>query len=314
MKKLDLFGVSKIRFYFLISCVLLGNHVFANLNVTDHYIIFDSGCPPSEILVTDSTGAQAGVDTTKPLDQIGTGTSISQIAGSYVEQMNIGTDEGGSADQPQASTSWTIYVSDQPAQSYLVSLVGLKTGVAFLNIGGGYHGKQRPPIPMWQQSFLMAEGVTKTIEVNYDPSAASLTITPNIKNGDLLADTQSACGQGTIGPIEACKALESLAEKFDEAQIKSDLKVERADLLIYLAVLDHLHNWGKDGHRKDWDEFKDKSECAPLFKRRWDGVKVFANDPVYSALKLDAQTLLNTLPKDGNDGHGGGGKDGGDRH
>jgi hypothetical protein len=272
---------------------------YANLSYTDHYIIFDSGTPPALMVITDSAGNIAGIDSSKSVSSVGAGSSISQITGSYVEQMNIGADEGLSPAQPQPVTSWTIYIQDQPAQVYSVNLIGIESGVAFLNIGGGYKGRTRSSIPMWTQSFLVSPGVTHTVEVNYDPSSASLTITPTVNNGGLLQDTQIACTLGAISPAEACEVLEAIALEVEKSITQGNTSAEAIELNLYLLVLNQLHNWGNAGSIQNWGNFNGYSECLPLCNKGLNGTNFFSKEPVYLALELDAQTLLNALPNQG---------------
>ncbi|HZM02298.1 MAG TPA: hypothetical protein VFC44_04670 [Candidatus Saccharimonadales bacterium] len=110
-----------------------------------------------------------------------------------------------------------------------------------------------------------------------------------------MLDTQSACSLKDIAPEAACGVLESLASAVEKAITNNDTDKERHNLELYLRILNRLHNWGNKDARHDWDDFKDHPKCDELRKDKDDTI-FFAKDPAYSALKLDAETLLNALP------------------
>jgi hypothetical protein len=285
------------------------------LNFTNHYIMFDSGSPPALMTVVDSTGNVAGVDQEMPVNSVGYGTTISEITGSYVQEMNIGPDEGATSVQPAPTTGWLVYIQDQPAQTYTVNLSGTKSGVAYLTVGGGYYNSTNT-IHFSKQSFLVTPGVTRTVEVSYDPTAASLTITPIVNSSDLLQDTQAACKLGDIDPAEACEVLEAIALEVEKSITQGNANAEAIELNLYLLVLNQLHNWGNAGSIQNWGNFNGYSECLPLCNKGLSGINFFAKNPTYSALELDAQTLLNALPNQGisqGGGNQGGGNQGGNQ-
>ena len=161
--------------------------------------------------------------------------------------------------------------------------------------------------------MLAQKGVYKQLQVSVG-AAGNLTITPIINSGDFLKDTQAACGLGSISPPEACEALEDLAATAEKAKTKGDSRLEAETLELYLSILNRLHNWGQKGYRQDWDDFKGPcSECDHLRQKDLHRTKFFGQGPyAYSALKLDAETMLQGLPKvggHGEDGH----RDGDDR-
>ena len=280
----------------IIAFILLINKpVYANFNPVDHYLAINAYAPPAAIVVVDSLGNKAGVELSDPLDEFGRGSSISQIPGSDVEQQNIVSDEGTPLNQPNTNTSWSIFIVDQPAQAYTINLVGIDSGTITLTLSGGYESKDKKNISAVEQSFLVEGGVTRSVQVNYDPTAGALTITTTINSGNFFQDTQIACSLGDISPTKACEVLEDLATEVEKAIIQGDTHAEALKLKLYLLILNRLHNWGNKDARHDWDDFKDHPECDELRKDRDDTI-FFAKDPAYSALKLDAETLLNALP------------------
>jgi len=242
------------------------------------------------------------------LDNVGRGTAIQQIPLAWVEQENMGVDSGGRNLTDNEFTSWGINIPDGGANTYTLNLVGVSTGATEISISALFKGTPKVPKIWSKKEILIASGQTKKIQVLFDPDNRSLTSTSIVNGGDFLKDTQAACGLGAIGPPEACQVLEALASEVESAETKGDAKAEKMGLGIYLAVLSRLHSWGHEGSRKDWDDFKGQSACGPFFRRGWDGIQVFANDPAYAALKLDVQTLLNTLPGDSRHHKAGGDK------
>jgi hypothetical protein len=294
---LDIFGSLRMKNMNLRVCLVVLWTIATNANAIvfhDHDLGIFGSVPPAEIVVVDSAGNKAGVDETMPLDQYGQGKSISTILGSEVQQQNISTDE--TVPQPQPNTSWIVFIVDQPAQSYSVNLLGISSGIEALSFASSYTSKLGSPIQV--QSFLMEKGLTRTVSVNYDPIAEALTITPVINSGDFLRDTQSACGLDDIGPVAACEAFEALASEVEKAIIKGDTKVEAEDLEVYLFLLERLNLWGQKGQPGNWDAFKDHPECNDLCNDRLDD-KFFITASAYSALKLDAETLLAPIKNQG---------------
>jgi hypothetical protein len=284
--------------YALLLNAFVTGVAFANLNYTNHYISFDSGSPPALMTIVDSVGNLAGVDLEVPVNSVGYGTTISEITGSYVQEMNIGPDEGATSVQPSSITDWIVFIQDQPAQTYTVNLTGTISGTAYLNIRGGYYNSKNS-IPISQQSFFVSPGITRTVEVNYSPSSASLTITPIVNGSDLLQDTQVACNLGDIDPAEACEVLEAIASEVEKSMTQGNANAEAIELNLYLLVLNQLHNWNNAGSIQSWGNFNGYSECLPLRNKGLNGTHFFVGNPAYSALELDAQTLLNALPSQG---------------
>jgi hypothetical protein len=275
---------------------------FANINIKDHYLFIGGvAAPPALVVIKDAAGNKSGVDESRPLDEFGRGKGITEIQGTDVEQQNIASDEPP-LNQPQSSTSWSIYVMDQPAQTYSVDLIGIKSGVTSIDVSGGYIGG-RKSIPRVRSSYFVTQGATRAVTVNYDPTMGTVGVVTQLGNGDFLKDTQAACGLGSISPSEACEALEALAAMAEKAKTKGDSGLEAETLELYVSILNRLHNWGLVGYRKDWDDLKGRSECDHLRQKDLGDTKFFAKDPAYSALKLDAETLLGTIPKDDGDGN-----------
>jgi hypothetical protein len=280
---------------FLFFCLMsvIASRTSANFHMVDHYISIGTSIPPAMIVVTDSAGNKAGVDVSKPVDAFGRGTRILEIQGSDVDQVNIASDESP-LNQPQANTSWTISFIDQPTQTYSVNLIGIDTGVVQILESSGYKLASKKDPPVQKQSFLVERGISRTAQITFDPTAGALTITPIVNRGDFLRDTQSACGLKDIAPETACDVLGALASNVERAITEGDADRERQNLELYLRILNRLHNWGNKHARQNWDDFKGHSECDELLKDK-DDTRTFAKDPVYLALKLDAETLLKTL-------------------
>jgi hypothetical protein len=262
--------------------------------------------PPIRAYISDSSGLRTGIDPNIGLNQYGEqlvngiNSQLHEIPNSSALQSNL---EGVnstycefSIDNP--SGAYTLnYSTDLPESSgeVLIEVENFSPGMLLKN----------------KVSLLCKKGTYKKMTISVD-SAGGLTITPVINIGDFLKDTQAACGLGSISPPEACEALEDLASAVEKSKTQGNLKREAEEIEAYLSILNRLHNWGEKGYRQDWDDFKDHSECDHLRQRDLHETKFFAKDPAYSALKLDAETLLKGLPKEGGrdkDGH----RDGDDR-
>jgi hypothetical protein len=144
---------------------------------------------------------------------------------------------------------------------------------------------------------VIANGVSRQIQVTFDPINETLMTKPIIGSGDLLRDTKIACSLGEISPVEACEVLADLASEIEDAIAKDNKRVESVELKLYLSILHRLHKWGESGSRQNWTDLNDCSECAPLCKKGTERDEFFAKDPSYSALELDVDTLLKELSK-----------------
>jgi hypothetical protein len=178
-----------------------------------------------------------------------------------------------------------------------VNLQGVATGVCQLSITGLYAVSTNIPQIGSRMEILVSNGITKKIQVTFDPTDRSLISTPIIASGGLIQDTQIACSLGDISPTEACEVLEALATEIEKAVSDGNTQIEAIELKVYLIILNRLHNWGRKGYRHNWDDLRVYPECTPLCNKDRDHTIFFAKDPSYSALKLDAETLLNALPK-----------------
>jgi hypothetical protein len=263
--------------------------------------------PDIRAYLTDSSGRRTGIDPAVELDSVGQQQvngkdyQLVEIPNSNAEQNNL--DEG------QPRTGWEIGMRE-PSGAFVFNYSSDK------QFGAGIIGIDLMDYSSRKLSsgatFLVAQkGSYKQLRISVG-AATGLTITPVINDGDFLKDTQAACGINAISPSEACEVLEDLASNVEKAKSEGNSKVEADRLEIYLLVLNRLHNWSVRGFRKNWDDLKDHQECDRLRKGDLEEAKFFAKDPGYSAFKLDAETLLNALPK--NDGdekgkHDSGGKD-----
>jgi hypothetical protein len=227
--------------------------------------------------------------------------SVSEIQNSSVEQSYF--------DSSETSTGWELDFGDPQGDFIFNYVSSLPSGASTVGINLTQYSPRT--LAQYKIPVVAEKGIYKQIKISVS-SANAITITPIINNGDFLKDTQAACGLGSISPPEACEALEALAATLEKAKTKGDSRLEAETLELYLSILNRLHNWGQKGYRQDWDDFKDHSECDHLRQKDLQETKFFAKDPAYSALKLDAETLLKGLPKEGGhdkDGH----RDGDDR-
>jgi len=271
----------------------------------DHSLDVFGSSPPAFIYVQDSNGNITGADPASTMDAGGNAGKLQAIPNSYVDAVNIASDDPASAGQPGNATAWSISILDHPAETFLVDLVGVQSGLCELFINENHVVQSGIPTMRSVLNVLVSKGAKRQIQVSFNPTQNNLTITPTVNVGDFLRDTQLACGLNAFGPAEVCEAMEGLASKIEKARAKDDPQVETVLLNVYLAILDRLHYWGKDGFRKDWDDFLDQEDCQSLCKHDVKGTQFFVKDPVYSALTLDAQTLLDGLATaPGNDGRG----------
>jgi hypothetical protein len=265
-----------------------------------------TAAPPALIYVSDDQGRRTGANINSPVNQYGEQDPSFLLQGipqSGVVQTNIADNDTG---QLSSTTPWNINIMDGGAQAYSIHLVGISNDIEELNINLFYHA--RTVTTLTKTVFIPVEnGVTKTVTLNCDPSSRILTVVPVMVSGDFLKDTQAACGLGSISPPEACEALEALAAAVEKAKSKGNSRLEAETLELYLSILNRLHDWGQKGYRQDWDDFKDRHECDNLRQVDFHKTKFFAKDPAYSALKLDAETLLKGLPKGSDRGHDGDG-------
>lgn len=301
----------KMSSLLLVLMSLIATATNAGVVTTNHYLLIYADVPPAIISVIDSSGNLAGVDQTKSLNGLGSGTSIQNIPGSWVMQNNSSTDVSSGGALP--GTSWSIYISDQPAQSYTVNLLGNGSDSTYLGITGGYAlSVHKSDLGDIQLPLLISTGITKTAQISYDPNSGTITAAPIINNGDFLRDTQFACSLGAISPAEACEVLDAIASEAEKSINQGSTNSEAIELNLYLLVLNQLHNWGNAGSIQNWGNCNGYSECLPLCNKGLNGTIFFAKDPAYSALELDAQTLLNALPNQGIS-QGGGNQRGGNQ-
>jgi hypothetical protein len=272
----------------------------------NHDLDIFAGSPPALIFVQDSQNNITGADPTKGLDTYGQGTIIQEIPTSFVEQDHLSSDAVNGVFVPNPTTSWAINIMDHGAETLMVNLEGVSTGVCELWITGLYAVNLKMPKIRRELAILVTTGGTKQIQVTFDPSNRSLGTNFIVKNGDFLKDTQSACGLGDISPISACEALVTLASEAEKNIVNGDQKNEAEDLEVYLSILDHLRFWDQKKQFTNWEDFKDRPECANLCRVEIDS-KFVIDRSAYAALKLDAETLLEPLKKSGDfdwrDGH-----------
>jgi hypothetical protein len=259
-------------------------------------ISFDA--PSIRGFVSDSLSRRAGTDPSVGMDSVGE----QKIAGKYYalkEIPNSGVTQDNN-DASQSATGWTIYLED-PSGSYLLNysseLAESAQGIA-VDLQS-YSPKKLFPT----QVFLLAQK-TATKQLKITASSTGVTAVPVFNNGDFLRDTQSACNLKDIAPEAACDVLKALASTVEKAITEGNTDKELHSLELYLRILNRLHNWSQKDSRHDWDDLKGHSECDGL-RKHGDDDKFFAKDPAYSALKLDAETLLKALPPDKDHGHGG---------
>ena len=293
----------KNRIFSILSWMILlmvfniGHAVAATYAWKNHDLDIFTSSPPALIYVQDSKNNVTGADPTKGLNSYGEGSVIQNIPESFVEQDNLGSDAINGVSVPNATTGWSINLTDQPTENLIVNLVGVSTGVTELWITGLYSVGLKIPKVRNNLDIFMTDGVTRQIQVTFNPTSESLTTIPTISSGSFLQDTQFACSY--ISPPEACEALEDLAAEVEKSITKGDSSKETTELNLYLFVLNLLHNWGGPESIQNWGGLAGCSECVPLFKKGTNGAIFFAKDPAYSALQLDAETLLNALPNGG---------------
>jgi len=263
--------------------------------------------PNLEAYLSDTAGNRTGIDPSAVLDSVGrqivngieAPNGLQEIPGSASDQSNI---EG------QSTTGWEIDI-ENPSDTYVLNYTSIYLAAAdAVSIDlQSYSPRKLTPFNIY---LLAQKNVYKQLQISV--SLAGITITPTINSGDFLRDTQSACALEDISPPEACEALEDLAAEVEKSISGGDARKEASELNLYLFVLNLLHNWGSSGSLQNWRNLAGCPECVPLFKKGTHGVNFFAKDPAYSALVLDAQTLLNALPNQGTS-QGGGNQDGSDQ-
>jgi hypothetical protein len=243
---------------------------------------------------TDSSGNQSGTDPNVSLDNVGQQIvngifhDLTGIPNSSVEQDNL--DEG------QSSTAWEIDIP-VPVGNFTFSYSSADTngtGEVFVQLMN-YSTNNLTS----NEIYLLAQNSTfKQINITVS-QGNEISVIPVITAGSLLQDTQSACSLEEISPAEACEVLEAIALEVEKSITQGNTSAEAIELNLYLLVLNQLHNWGNAGSTQNWGNFNGYSECLPLCNKGLNGANFFAKDPAYSALDLDAQTLLNALPNQG---------------
>jgi hypothetical protein len=245
--------------------------------------------PGVRAFLTDENGRRTGIDPNRSLDSVGQQKvnekdySLSEIVGSGAWQNNL--DEG------QVTTGWEIDVRD-PSTTYFLNYS------SDLTLGGGHisidvtdyvtrklHSKS---------TFLLAQkGAYKRMKLVVS-KGKPVELAPELGVGDLLSDTKIACKSGKISPQAACDTLTELAESIETARA-NDRRTEEVKLLqIYGRILDRLKLWDAKGSRRDWDDLEDEPSCRRFKYKKMTGLKIFAKEPAYSALKLDVNTLLDS--------------------
>jgi len=269
-----------------------------------------TSAPPALMFVSDSQGRVTGTNVDMPVDQYGQqkiSSRFQNIPHSGAVETNIADNE---TDQINPNTECDVNIMDGGAQSYTIHLVGLSNDFEQVIVDLNY--SSTTVTPLTETVFVPTEiGVSRTVTLACDPASRTIQLALLVSLGDFLRDTQSACSLKDVAPAATCDVLEALASGVEKAITKGDTDLERIDLELYLQILNRLYNWGNENTRHDWDDFKDHPECDELRKDK-DDTKFFAKDPAYSALKLDAETLLKALPQDKDHGHDGGNKDHGD--
>jgi hypothetical protein len=261
-----------------------------------------TSAPPALMYVSDSQGRITGTNTNSPVNQFGQqkiSARLQNIPHSGAVETNIADND---TDQPNPNTECDVNIMDGGVQSYAIHLLGISNDFEQVIIDLNY--SSTTVTALTETIFVPTEtGVSKTVVLNCDPENRTLGLELQVSPGDFLKDTQAACGLGSISPPEACEALEALATVVEKAKSKGDSRLEAETIELYLSILNRLHNWGQKGYRQDWDDFKDRHECDHLRQKDLHETKFFAKDPAYSALKLDAETLLKGLPKERDHDH-----------
>jgi hypothetical protein len=249
-------------------------------------ISFDA--PALRAYISNGSGQRSGADPSVAMDAVGqqeingADYQLNEIPGSSCGQSNL--DEG------QASTLWEIDLTNSTGIYFLNYTSNLTQSADVVSIDIQYYSPDK--FLPFRAALMAQSGTYKKLQIAV--SAEGTTITPIINTDDFLHDSQSACKLLDIAPEAARDVLEELAAAVEKAIAKGDTDKERIDLELYVRILNRLHNWANKGTRQDWDDLKDHANCDELRKDK-DDTKFFAKDPSYSALKLDAETLLNSL-------------------
>jgi hypothetical protein len=247
---------------------------------TKSILTMNASTPPAYVLLEDAQGRRAGANPNIVFDEYGGQgdglDGLQEIPLSSVEQQNISSDDPATEGQASPTTGWFVRVYDQPAQTFTLRLVGLKTGVEHIyqSVMYGYH-----PSDAYGSNFyvLVSQGGNKTFQIVFDPAKKVLTATPVLKPGDLQDDIKTACGLSLITSNRVCGRLIEKASDIQDA-LEHHCN-EKAEALIQ----SFLYSLG-DSRQKgcmDRDEH------------------LFVKEPALSILKEDARALLNGLKKDG---------------
>src|ERR1700722_1170708 len=191
---------------------------------------------------TDSSGNQSGTDPNVSLDNVGQQMvngifhDLTGIPNSSVEQDNL--DEG------QSSTAWGI---DIPVRvgNFIFSYSSADTngtGEVFVQL----MNYSTDHLTSNELYLLAQKGTFKKINITLS-KGNGISVTPVITAGNLLQDTQSACGLEDISHTEANEVLEAIASEVGKSITQGDTNTEAIELNLYLLVLNQLHNWGTAG-------------------------------------------------------------------
>ncbi len=171
------------------------------------------------------------------------------------------------------------------------------SGIEELFVNGTYVPQDHVPSLRLVSDIFIIPGVTKTVQISFDPAQRSLTVTPQVNGAELLKDTRVACSLDDLGPAQACAVLERVASKVSEANARQDARAEADELRLYGRVLDRLHLGTEGDQRHDWDDLKARPECAVLFTKKNRHAPFFVKALAYFALKADVAALLASLPR-----------------
>ena len=246
---------------------------------TKSILTINATTPPAYVLLEDAQGRRAGANPSIAFNEYGGQgdglDGLQEIPLSSVEQQNISSDDPATEGQASPTTGWFVRVYDQPAQTFTLHLVGLKTGVdhIYQSVIYGYH-----PTDAYGSNFyvLMSQGSNKTFQVVFDPAKKVLTATPVLKPGELQDDIKTACGLSLITSNRVC---DRLMEKASDIQ---DALVHRCNEKAGALIQSFLYSLG-DSRPKDCKDNDDH----PSIK-----------EPALTSLKTDARALLDSLKKD----------------
>lgn len=256
---------------------------------------FGAPAPDVRYYVQDSQGRMSGADPNAPMTAAGqqlVGVSptgeVNQIPGASVDQVNLWEPENNDA---SSNTSWEIDVDDPGPQTfnvlYTTQLPVAANWIVVCLFQRTDNSLTRTEIPIIAKNGFYASA---QIVLNTD---GTLSVSRTASSINLLEDTQSACSLADIKPAEACEVLEDLASGIDKAINKKDIQTKILDLKRYLLVLNRLNFWGKQGYPSDWNDLNAHPECAPLCNAILRNNQFYINPEAYSALKFDAEILLN---------------------